>query len=907
MVITNNGPSRALEVVVRDTLPAGISYSIARGDHGNCSEASGIVTCNAGNIDRDGTVTIVVTTSPTAAVEDTTVTNIAAVTSQVIDPDPSDNEASESTEIIPSADLVVTIADPPNDVITGKEVTYRITVTNDGPSDATGVSLSDSLPTDVTFVSATPSQGTCTGDGGSATCVLGSIANGADATVTFVGRVDVALAEGEFDTIVNTAAVIGNEHDPITDNRTAEIETEVYRDDEGDGISSRIEDGAPNEGDGDNDGVPDKDQDNVASLKNSVDRQYATIKAPEGSHLGDVEAADNPSPEDAPADAEFPAGFFGFAVEDLEPAVETTVDLIFPEGTIILSYWKYGPTPDDPTDHWYEFDFDGTTGAFIDVNRVTLHFVDGQRGDDDLRENGVIVDVGAPVLAPADLSLTISDDPDPALVGEALTYTLVAINNGPSRASDVVLTNTLPSDVTLVSATPTQGSCSEEAGIVTCELGDLEDDASTTVTIIVTPEETAGATTLTTTATLISNQDDNDVNNNTSTQGTVVNRQADTGVGGTAPDEVLVGQPLTYRMVVTNDGPTQATKVVMTDTLPSEVVFESVITSLGACDHSDGTVTCELGRLDNGATATVVIVAIPKVSAGGSTVTNRVTVTSDVDDFRLDNDNTEQKTVILPSSDLSVTATDTPDPVEVGDQLTYVVTVINDGPSLATEVVLTGDLPEGVTFGSASPSQGHCDHDSGKLECVLGAIVSGASTTVAIVAIPGEATADTIVTKTAAVTAEEVDPEGANNTTSLDTTVFPLADLSVVTLSLPDPVIVGDVLTYVLTVGNAGPSDATGVTLTDTLPEGVEFISASEECAEAVGIVTCTIGKLPSGASAVLTIEVRPSNEGAITNEATVTSEVADLKLVVCLPNGFTIRQRSTWPPGLPPLPMGED
>ena len=80
--------------------------------------------------------------------------------------------------------------------------------------------------------------------------------------------------------------------------------------------------------------------------------------------------------------------------------VEIKIFLNLPPGTVVDTYWKYGPTPDDPTPHWYEFLFDGTTGAVIDGNVITLHFVDGQRGDDDLTANGVIVDPGAPALGP---------------------------------------------------------------------------------------------------------------------------------------------------------------------------------------------------------------------------------------------------------------------------------------------------------------------------------------------------------------------------------------------------------------------------------------------------------------------------------------------------------------------------
>lgn len=63
---------------------------------------------------------------------------------------------------------------------------------------------------------------------------------------------------------------------------------------------------------------------------------------------------------------------------------------------VVNTYYKYGPTPNNPIPHWYEFLFDGTTGAEIVGNQVILHFVDGMRGDGDLSANGVVVEPGGP-------------------------------------------------------------------------------------------------------------------------------------------------------------------------------------------------------------------------------------------------------------------------------------------------------------------------------------------------------------------------------------------------------------------------------------------------------------------------------------------------------------------------------
>jgi uncharacterized repeat protein (TIGR01451 family) len=86
----------------------------------------------------------------------------------------------------------------------------------------------------------------------------------------------------------------------------------------------------------------------------------------------------------------------------------------------------------------------------------------------------------------ADLAITKTDSLDPVTVGSLLTYSLTVTNSGPDGTTGVTVTDTLPAEVTFVSATPTQGNCTEAGGVVTCDLGELAADASATVEIIVT-------------------------------------------------------------------------------------------------------------------------------------------------------------------------------------------------------------------------------------------------------------------------------------------------------------------------------------------------------------------------------------------------------------------------------------
>jgi uncharacterized repeat protein (TIGR01451 family) len=105
------------------------------------------------------------------------------------------------------------------------------------------------------------------------------------------------------------------------------------------------------------------------------------------------------------------------------------------------------------------------------------------------------------------------------------------------------------------------------------------------------------------------------------------------------------------------------------------------------------------------------------------------------------------------------------------------------------------------------------------------------------------------------------------------------ADLSLVKTDSPEPVGFKKILTYTLTISNGGPSDATGVSVEDTLPAGVQFVSASPSqgtCAQAGGVVTCDLGSVANGAGATVTITVRVTSRGTLTNSAEVSAAEPD-------------------------------
>jgi hypothetical protein len=123
----------------------------------------------------------------------------------------------------------------------------------------------------------------------------------------------------------------------------------------------------------------------VPSATDQGDITVATTAS--GCGVSEVQAVNTP----ADASYTYPYGLMKFKLSGCD-----TVTITFPGDISGMTYRKYGPTPDNATPHWYDFMFDGTTGAELNGNQAILHFVDGQRGDDDLTANGVIVDQGGP-------------------------------------------------------------------------------------------------------------------------------------------------------------------------------------------------------------------------------------------------------------------------------------------------------------------------------------------------------------------------------------------------------------------------------------------------------------------------------------------------------------------------------
>lgn len=413
----------------------------------------------------------------------------------------------------------------------------------------------------------------------------------------------------------------------------------------------------------------------------------------------------------------------------------------------------------------------------------------GAADDGEVEDYAVTISAAASTV---DIDMTQTDSIDPVIAGSSagnLTYIVTATNNGPDAATGVVIeeTLTLPAGVAVGSITPSSGGY---AG-TTWTLGALGTGASATLTIVLTVDSSAaaGTDTISSTATVTGvGETDAVPGNDAVTTSTSIVREVDIELTATESiDPVVAGSAagnLTYIVTATNNGPSDATGVTISDalTLPAGVIVASITPSAGT-SFSDPTWT--VGDIDSGdiATLTVVLTVDPSAVPGTDVISNTVTLTAVTEtDTAAGNDTVTTATSVIREVDIELTATESIDPVVAGSgaaNLTYVITATNNGPSDATGVTLAEvlTLPVGVTVDSVTPSAGTSFADP---TWTIGDLADGGSETLTIVlTVAGSALPGTdVISSTATVTAvTETDTVAGNDSvttaTSISTTSVP--------------------------------------------------------------------------------------------------------------------------------------
>jgi len=355
------------------------------------------------------------------------------------------------------------------------------------------------------------------------------------------------------------------------------------------------------------------------------------------------------------------------------------------------------------------------------------------------------------------------------------------------------------------------------------------------------------------------------------------------------------GYTLNYTLTVSNAGPNDANSVTVTDTLPTQLTFVSCSADAGGvCTFSGGTVTVSYGSLARSASSTITISST--VNSGvtdGLSVGNSASVSaSSPTDPNTSNNSSTASFTVHNKADLAVTkSVSSTSPywpatgIEVGDSLTYTVTLTNKGPYDAKTVVLSDSAPAGVTFTGCTVSVGTCVWSPSSASLSLASLTNASVVTMTIQATLNFGVADrSFVTNTASVTSPTNDPDPTNNAGSASFTVLNNSDLF---LTQTAGKLTNQQLTYTVSVKNLGPYQAKQLLLNDPMPAGTKFVSVAVgpwTCTplpvNSTGTLSCTVPTLNLNATDSLSFTVKVTTTGKnISNTATVTAATFDPNL----------------------------
>jgi uncharacterized repeat protein (TIGR01451 family)/LPXTG-motif cell wall-anchored protein len=436
-----------------------------------------------------------------------------------------------------------------------------------------------------------------------------------------------------------------------------------------------------------------------------------------------------------------------------------------------------------------------------------------------------------------------ASDSETVNAGDTVGFDIVVTVGGEGTATDVEVTDTLPTLPSGGSWTidPTVDGCSIVGQELSCSFPAL--DAGETVTIHVEAPTTAeDCATYENLAAVTTGNDGSDEDGAAVTVQCPNVRVEKVALDGVDEDEadspaetVDAGTPTGFAITVTNDGPGTATNVTLSDTLPAGIAWAEDPDNPD-CDIAGGVLTCDFGSLGEGESVTVTVTGMTAPENCG-VLPNTATVDADGDTNAQDNSAGAEVTVQCP--DLGVIKVADADQVDAGDQIGFTVTVSNAGPGTALDVELEDTLPTGsgvewsIESQTAVPA---CTIVGQTLSCSPRDLPAGDSFSVHVVS-------DTAFASCAGYDNTAVASASNDDTVEASARTEVLcADLDIVKTADADSVSAGEQIGFTITATNNGDGTATGVSITDALPSG-PGISWSES----PDVPECEIATDPEG------------------------------------------------------------
>ena len=847
---SNAGPSAASGSTVADTFPASLTctWTCVGAGGGTCT-ASGSGNLNdSTNLPAGGSVTYTATCSISPAATGT-LSNTATVTAPggVTDPTPGNNSATDSDTLASSADLSITKTDGVTTATPGGSVTYTITASNAGPSNATGATVADTFPASLscTWTCVGAGGGTCTASGSGNLNNTVNLPSGGSVTYTASCTIS-AFATG---TLSNTATVAapGGVTDPTPGNNSA------------------------------------TDSDTLApSADLAITKTDGVTSVTAGGSTTYTITASNAGPSNAS----------GSTVADTFPASLTCTWTCVGAGGGTCTASGSGNINDStnlPSGGSVTYTASCTisglaTGTLSNTATVTAPggVTDPTPGNNSATDSDTI-------NASADLAITKTDGVTSATAGGSTTYTITASNAGPSNATGATVADTFPAALTCTwtCVGAGGGTCTASGSGNINNTVNLPSGGSVTYTASCTISPSAtGSLTNTATVTAPGGVTDPTPGNNSATDVDALGASADLSV--TKTDGVTTATPggsVTYTITAANAGPSSATGSTVADTFPAALTctWTCVGAGGGTCTASGSGNINNTVNLPSGGSVTYTASCTISPSATG-TLSNTATVAAPagVTDPSPGNNSATDSDTLAASADLSITKTDGVTTATAGGSVTYTITAANSGPSNATGATIADTFPASLscTWTCAGAGGGTCTASgSGNINNSVNLPSGGSVTYTAACTISALATGTLSNTATVTAPGGVTDPTPGNNSATDTDTLAASADLSITKTDGVTTATAGGSVTYTITAANAGPSSATGATVADTFPAS---LSCTWTCVGAGG-GTCTASgsgninntvNLPSGGSVTYTAACTISSfaTGTLSNTATVTA-----------------------------------
>ena len=396
-----------------------------------------------------------------------------------------------------------------------------------------------------------------------------------------------------------------------------------------------------------------------------------------------------------------------------------------------------------------------------------------------------------------------------------------------------------------------------------------------------------------------------------------------------SPDPVAAGGLFTYTLGIDNNAADAATNTRVSFSVPSGAVFVSAAPASQNCallSGSSTTVQCNLGSLGPlGSDVRNIVLTWRATVAGPAVINATATLTADNDANPANNTQTATTTVVQ-GANLALSKTATPDPVTGGANITYTLTASNAGPNAGGAMVITDNLPPSVSFVSAVGAGWACSHASGVVTCnrsgvhAVGAAIPPVTLVGTVNAAGGTVTNSATVAPAAGGVA---DPVSVDNTATVNTSVVPGADVRIAqkTVTSVQPATAGQNVSFQIQPRNGGPATAVNVVVTDVLPAGWTYVSASGPnwaCSNAGQTVSCSRASFPAGALDDISVVARSPDSSVVapagssyTNTASIGSDTPDPNnsnnagsaTVLVRPDGADLRLAKTKTPN--PVALG--